>query len=59
VAEARSARAGRVQRAEAERLGWAAIALGAGRKVASDKVDHAVGFTHFPKVFPVFVSVYA
>lgn len=50
LAEVRAPRAGLVQSADGERLGWAAIALGAGRRVASDPVDHAVGFTGLPKV---------
>jgi pyrimidine-nucleoside phosphorylase len=50
VTEVRAERTGVVQSADGERVGWAAIALGAGRRVASDKVDHAVGFTGLPKV---------
>ncbi len=43
-------RAGFVQAVDTERVGWAAIALGSGRRVAADKVDHAVGFTQLRKV---------
>ena len=47
---AAAARGGYVQAIDSERIGWAAIALGAGRRVASDAVDHAVGFTGLAKV---------
>ncbi len=41
---------GIVSSIDCERIGWAAIALGAGRRVASDAVDHAVGFTRLRKI---------
>ncbi len=46
----RAVRAGYVQSIDSERIGWAAIALGAGRRVAADLVDHAVGFTELRKI---------
>ncbi len=58
IAQVHADRAGFIQSADGERLGWAAIALGAGRKIAADKVDHAVGFTKFPKVFFVFFFLF-
>jgi pyrimidine-nucleoside phosphorylase len=50
VTPAGAAVSGIVLSIDSERIGWAAIALGAGRKVASDGVDHAVGFTQLRKI---------
>jgi pyrimidine-nucleoside phosphorylase len=46
----KSPKRGYIQAVDTERLGWAAIALGAGRKVATDTVDHAVGFSGIRKI---------
>ena len=45
-----AAAAGFVQTIECDQLGYAVIALGGGRKVASDKIDFAVGFEQPKKV---------
>jgi pyrimidine-nucleoside phosphorylase len=50
TAEIDAPRGGVVQSVDTERLGWAAIALGAGRKVATDKIDHAVGLSGIRKI---------
>lgn len=41
---------GQVQTIECDQLGYAVIALGGGRKVASDKIDFAVGFERPKKI---------
>jgi pyrimidine-nucleoside phosphorylase len=41
---------GFVQSIECDQIGYAVIALGGGRKVASDKVDFGVGFEHPKKI---------
>jgi len=46
----KSRKDGFIQAVDTERLGWAAISLGAGRKVATDTVDHAVGFSGIRKI---------
>jgi pyrimidine-nucleoside phosphorylase len=43
-------KSGVVQAVDTERLGWAAIALGAGRKVATDTVDASVGLSGIKKI---------
>ena len=45
-----SLRAGYVHAIACDQLGYAVIALGGGRKVATDKIDFAVGFEHPKKV---------
>jgi pyrimidine-nucleoside phosphorylase len=46
----RAARAGRVTRMDAGEIGRVCVRLGAGRRVASDTVDFAVGFSGIRKV---------
>lgn len=45
-----SHRSGFVTAIDSEAIGWAAIALGAGRRTKEDLVDLAVGFTHLAKI---------
>lgn len=42
--------AGHVHGIECDQIGYAVIALGGGRKIASDKVDFGVGFEHPKKI---------
>lgn len=50
IREIRSSRSGEVRRVDAEAVGRAANALGAGRNRAEDAVNPAVGFDHIVKV---------
>ena len=43
-------KSGSVQSIECDQLGYAVIALGGGRKMASDQIDFGVGFEHPKKV---------
>jgi pyrimidine-nucleoside phosphorylase len=45
-----ASRAGYVHAIACDQLGYAVIALGGGRKIATDKIDFAVGFTHPKKL---------
>ncbi|MGQ0709432.1 MAG: thymidine phosphorylase [Rhodoferax sp.] len=47
VLEVRATRAGVVQGMDTRGIGLQLIELGGGRRVAADRVDHAVGMTHF------------
>ncbi len=49
IADVPARRSGSINRVDAETLGRAALALGAGRKKASDKIDPAVGFDRIAK----------
>jgi thymidine phosphorylase len=45
-----STRTGIIQSIQCDQIGYAVIALGGGRKTASDKIDFAVGFEHPRKI---------
>jgi pyrimidine-nucleoside phosphorylase len=43
-------RAGRIQRLDAERIGYASLLLGGGRSRSEDKVDFVVGLSEIKKI---------
>ncbi len=45
-----SPRDGFVAEMDTAQIGWAAVGLGGGRLIKSDKIDHAVGFTLTSKI---------
>lgn len=45
-----SQESGYIESIECDQLGYAVIALGGGRKMASDSIDYAVGFTNPKKI---------
>ena len=48
--EVKALASGFITHVDTERVGWAAISMGTGRKIASDKIDHSVGFSNILKV---------
>ena len=48
--EITKAGSGKIARVDTRQIGLAVIELGGGRRVSSDKINHAVGFTNLPRI---------